>query len=566
MTECIPLSISQSSISTEINNTGTWRFVRPIYQEKTAPCSEACPAGEDIPKIEMLASRGMFKEAWQTILAENPFPAVCGRVCFHFCEGSCNRTEFDSPLAVHCLERFLGDKGIAEKFSIPESAFENNGKRVAIAGSGPAGLSAAWFLSRLGYCCDIFEADSKPGGLLRWGIPAYRLPKRTVKDEIARIIAQGVQIRCKSPISESFLKDAKGHYDAVFIACGYGSSVRMNIPGEDLMRDGLELLHQIRSSDDPACMSGTAAVIGGGNTAIDVARSLLRVGVKPVMVYRRRKEDMPAFAHEVEMALREGIELMELSAPIRIEQQNGQFLLTLQKMKAIPSESGRAQIVPDGNKTEILAVNQVFRAIGAEAKENWLIPPKENTLKLSHCMFTEQELPVIFGGDLSNPIKSVTDAIASGKQAAMALDTFFKNGRHAIEEKLAACRVGSGTALSMEIYLGGTRKYRNPHTVSFEEVVTDYFQPADRVQPQSKNILSFEDIEHTLDSDSALDEAKRCFNCGICNDCDNCRLFCPEIAVFADECREINLKYCKGCGICVTECPRNAMSLEEEAA
>jgi len=564
MTECIPLFISQSSISTEINNTGTWRFVRPVYQEKTAPCSDACPVGEDIPKIEMLASRGMFKEAWQTILTENPFPAVCGRVCFHFCEGSCNRAEFDSPIAVHCLERFLGDQAIAQKFPIPESAFENNGKRVAIAGSGPAGLSAAWFLSRLGYSCDIFEADGKPGGLLRWGIPAYRLPKRTVKDEIARIIAQGVQIRCKSPISESFLKDAEGHYDAVFIACGYTNPIRMKIPGEDMIRDGLELLHQIRSSDEPACMSGTAAVIGGGNTAIDVARSLLRLGVKPVIVYRRRKEDMPAFAHEVEMAIREGIELTELSAPIRIEHQNGQFLLTLQKMKAIPSESGRAQIIPDGNKTEMLAVNQAFRAIGAEAKENWLIPPKENTLKLSHCTFIEQEMPVIFGGDLSNPIKSVTDAIASGKQAAMALDIFFKQGR--IEETLAGCRVGSGTALSMEIYIGGARKYRNLHTVSFEEVVTDYFQPADRVQPQSKNILSFADIEQTLDSDSAIEESKRCFNCGICNDCDNCRLFCPEIAVFADDLRQINLKYCKGCGICVTECPRNAMSLEEEAA
>jgi len=144
------------------------------------------------------------------------------------------------------------------------------------------------------------------------------------------------------------------------------------------------------------------------------------------------------------------------------------------------------------------------------------------------------------------------------------LDIFFKQGR--IEETLAGCRVGSGTALSMEIYLGGARKYRNLHTVSFEEVVTDYFQPADRVQPQSKNVLSFEDIEHTLESDSAIEEAKRCFNCGICNDCDNCRLFCPEIAVFADDLRQINLKYCKGCGICVTECPRNAMSLEEEAA
>ena len=566
LNECIPLFISQSTISTEVNNTGTWRFVRPIYQEKTAPCSQACPAGQDIPRIEMLAKSGMFEQAWQTILLENPLPAVCGRVCFHPCERACNRQDFDEAVAVHCLERFIGDKAIAENYPVPDpseleaSAPRIFDKHIAIAGSGPAGLSAAWFLSRLGYRCTIFEADIKPGGLLRWGIPEYRLPKRVLKAEIARIIAQGVQIQCKTPIDESFLKNATSRFDALFIACGYCRPIRMNIAGEELMQDGLKFLHDIRIQGHDCQLPGnTAAVIGGGNSAIDVARSLMRLGIQATIIYRRRREDMPAFAHEIEMAIREGVKLVELSAPIRIEAKNSGLQMTLQKMKAIPSDQGKAQIVPDGNLSETLSVHQIFRAIGAEPGENWMIPGNAELLKI------ENDLPIVFGGDLVTPTKSVTDAIGSGKQAAMILDTFFRQGRDAIEQKLAFCRIGSGSSLSMEIYLGGKRKDRSPSVVAFKDLVTDYFQPVERTPlPLSRG--EYDEVEQTISSEAAEKESARCFNCGICNECDNCRVFCPEVAVIADEHREINLKYCKGCGICVTECPRNAMSLEEEVA
>jgi Pyruvate/2-oxoacid:ferredoxin oxidoreductase delta subunit len=287
-------------------------------------------------------------------------------------------------------------------------------------------------------------------------------------------------------------------------------------------------------------------------------------------VYRRRREDMPAFGHELEMALKEGVKLMEQVAPIRMKAHSGDIALTLQKMKPDGSGAdGRTRFVPDGKKTVTMKVQQVFTAIGAEPGENWYIPAKrqENILRLSHCTLMEEDMPMVFGGDLTTPVKSVADAIASGKQAAMLLDTLFREGRDAIEKRLSSCQVGNGS-LSMEVYMEGERKNRNPHIVSFDEINADYFRTAERKMPHSLSLdessRSFSEIEQTLPEHSAIEESERCFNCGICNDCDNCGLLCPELSVIPDERRRINLDYCKGCGICVVECPRNAMSLKEE--
>ncbi|OQX28156.1 MAG: hypothetical protein BWK80_01760 [Desulfobacteraceae bacterium IS3] len=580
--EEIPLLIPRSSITTEVNKTGSWRFVSPKYDEKTAPCSVACPAGEDIARIEMLANRRMFREAWETVMMENPLPAVCGRVCFHSCERACNRGQFDQPVAIHHLERFLGDLAISENYQmpVPERISEKSKKRIAIAGSGPAGLSAAYFLARLGYECDIFEAESEPGGVLRRGIPAYRLPEEVLKNEIARIRDMGCRLFCNTPVTQAFLKQAGDRYHALFMGCGYGSSLQMGIPGEQMANDGLAFLAQCRKGKASVCAGGTATVIGGGNTALDVVRSLVRMGSKPVLIYRRRREDMPAFAEEVEAALKEGVKIRELLAPLRMQVHGGDIVLFLQKMKPSGFDSeGRMRVVPDGANTVTLKVQQVFTAIGAEPGEDWYVPPKNDSsfpppsfstgskrLDMSHCTLIRQYLPMIFGGDLTNPVKSVTDAIASGKQAAMALDIFFRDGWNAIEEKLAECRVGNGDSLSFEMYLKGNRKKRNPHIVSFKEINSDYFQPADRVTPPllcpEDCLASFSEPEQTYLQASAVEESGRCFNCGICNDCDNCRLYCPEVSVFIENNRQINMDYCKGCGICVTECPRNAMGLE----
>lgn len=570
--ENISLFISRSNISTEINKTGTWRFVRPKYQEKTAPCSAACPVGEDIARIEMLSNQGQYQDAIETILFENPFPSVCGRVCFHPCETVCNRADFDDPVAIHALERFLGDIAIRDDLTFKLQKLPENGKTVCIVGAGPSGLAAGYFLSQLGYSSDIYEARSEPGGILRWGIPRYRLPHDVVASEIERIKNTGVKIICNTPITQNFLENAKNRYHAFFIGCGHGRSLKMNIPGEDVAVDGLEFLNRLRK-EKVVPSNGSAAVIGGGNTAIDVARSLVRLGTATTLIYRRRTQDMPAFKDEVEMARKEGVRIMELYSPLEINEENGEYVLTLQKMKSsgMETDSGRARVIPDGQITRRFRTRKIIVAIGAEPSAPWQIPSYKNaeTLHLSHCTFTVSERPLMFGGDLTNTIKSVADAVASGKQAAMALDIFFKQGGHAITDRLNSCLVGNGPALTMESYMGGSRWVRNSHIVLQDEINLDYFSRAPRVKPESlainKGISTFDEIETTFTINQAREETRRCFNCGICNACDNCRIFCPEIAVILRGAeRHIDFDYCKGCGICVFECPRSAMNLEEE--
>jgi len=578
MDKQLPLFIPHSSTTTAVNKTGSWRFFHPKYEEKTAPCSAACPVGQDIPRIEMLAARGQLKDAWQTILNENPFPAVCGRVCFHPCEAVCNRANLDDPIAIHHLERFLGDAAIRAEFKADLDIRPFIGRKVAIAGAGPAGLAAAYFLARLGYGCDVFEAAPEPGGLLRWGIPPYRLPRDVLTQEIKRIEKAGVQIHCQHPVTSRMLVDLKKDYDGLFIGCGYARSFMLTIEGEEFAGDGLEFLNRLGHGEKISYF-GTAAIIGGGNTAIDVARSLARLGAAPLIVYRRRIQDMPAFEPEVAMAAEEGVRLMELVTPIRIRETVGGsstappgYELILQKMKVSGKDtSGRARVVPDGDATETIAVQNVFVAIGAVAEDLWQFPDPEKTtdLPFSHCRLFDRRMPLVYGGDLATPVKSVSDAIASGKQAAMALDTWFQHGTDAIAERLAGCRVGAGPALSMEIYLGKERKNRTPHTVSYDEIVSDYFQPAARSVPPTldaeQRLRSFAEIETTLADTAARNEAERCFNCGICAACDYCRLYCPEMAVVVEKTqRSINMDFCKGCGVCATECPRNAMALEEE--
>ena len=574
----LPLFIPHSSISTAVNKTGSWRFFHPKYEEKTAPCSVACPVGQDVPRIEMLASRGQLKDAWQTILNENPFPAICGRVCFHPCESACNRAGMDEPIAIHHLERFLGDAAITGETTADLDIKPSTGKKVAVAGAGPAGLAAAYFLTRLGYGCDVFEAAAKPGGLLRWGIPAYRLPRDILEYEIKRIENAGVRIHCETPVNERLLENLKKDYDGLFVGCGYARSFILNIEGEEFASDGLEFLNRLGVGEKISYF-GTTAIIGGGNTAIDVARSLARLGAAPLIVYRRRILDMPAFEPEVAMAAEEGVRIMELVTPIRIRETAGDssssmpgYELTLQNMKVSKKEiSGRARVIPDGDETQTITVQNIFVAIGAVAEDLWRFPDSEETksVRLSHCRFFDQKRPLIYGGDLSSPIKSVTDAIASGKQAAMAFDTYFMHGMDAIEKRLAGCRVGDGPALSMDVYLKKDRKNRTAHIVAYDEIVTDYFQPATRSVPTTldagQRSRSFSEIVTTLDNNTAREEAARCFNCGICAACDYCRLYCPEMAVMVENARRsINMDYCKGCGVCATECPRNAMALEEE--
>jgi NADPH-dependent glutamate synthase beta subunit-like oxidoreductase len=571
-----PLFMPRTYLSTQGNKTGSWRFARPRYDEKTSPCSAACPAGEDIARIEMLATQGLFKEAWETILLENPFPSVCGRVCFHPCEDLCNRREFDAAVAIHSLERFLADTAIRYGIKPDLEKRTPRKQKIAVVGAGPAGLSAAWFLTLLGYSCRVFEASKEAGGILRWGIPPYRLPLTALRHDINQIEAQGVSILTGKPVTAEILDALKKDFDAVFMGCGHGRGMAMHVPGENLtgVGEGMDFLRQIREGQTPACQ-GVSAVIGGGNTAVDVARSIVRLGGKALLLYRRRRRDMPAFEPEVEMAIEEGVELQELVAPMSVEQEGKEILLTLQEMMIAGEENSRGRIVPDHGKIHQVRVDRVFKAIGAQALEAWHEPDATDRemLKLTHTVL-ESRGPgavLVFGGDLTNATKSVVHAVASGKQAAMALDILFQEGVEAVVPRLEACRVGDGRSLSMEVYLGGERRLRNTHVVRYDEINTDHFQFMPRVtQPRLLNeerARSFEEIDLKISAQLAMKEAERCFNCGICNQCDNCFIYCPDSSVIRDrdhQGRQINYDYCKGCGLCVVECPRNAMSLGEE--
>jgi NADPH-dependent glutamate synthase beta subunit-like oxidoreductase/Pyruvate/2-oxoacid:ferredoxin oxidoreductase delta subunit len=573
----VPLFISKSYLNTESNKTGTWRFLRPRYQEKTAPCSVACPAGEDISRIQLLTTQGLFKEALETILLENPFPAVCGRICHHPCEKVCNRRDFDDAIAVHTIERFLAEAAVREKMKPGIERLPARKEKIAVVGAGPGGLAAAYFLARLGYHCEVHEAMPEPGGAVGWGIPAYRLAVAAIQEEIARIAELGVAIHCGRELSEAFLTQAKESYDAVFVSSGQSPGGRLHIPGEDPagVEDGLAFLQRVKKGENPV-LRGTVAVIGGDNAAVDVARCAVRLGAKAVIVYRRRRQDMPAFENEIRMALEEGVEILELRTPARVEVKDGEWLLTLQLMKMTDGDAeGGLHSTPEPGTAETVRVSRIFKTVSQERDESWMPTPESHqellSLPNSRMFRTIQGLPVVFGGDLATPVKSVSHAVASGKEAALALDVLFREGFDAILPRLQSCMVGDGQSLSAEVYMGGARSQRSPHVVRYQEINIDYFQFTPRIaQPRllkEERVRSFAEIDLRISASLAMQESERCFNCGLCNQCDNCRLFCPDLAVMRDQSprgRSINYDYCKGCGICVVECPRNAMLLEEE--
>ena len=570
----ISLFISMSSTTSRINKTGSWRFARPRYQDKTAPCSAACPAGVDIPRIECAVAQGQVEEAWDTYMIENPFPSVCGRVCFHTCESACNRSRLDQPVSINRLDRFVGDGALGRDWRTSFKSHPPNGYKVAIVGGGPAGLSAAYFLSRLGFRCEIFEKKKELGGVLHWGIPAYRLPKEILQQEIQRITDMGVKIHCGNPVNVEDLNHLKTAYDAVFLSLGLGRSLSMDIPGCQYMSDGPALLEAIQNGERPA-VRGEVAVIGGGNTAVDVTRSLIRLGAQPVILYRRRRQDMPAFEHEIDVAEAEGARIVELVSPLAIEPSGGGFNIQLGAMKTAEIDSdGRTSVVQDGDRTTTMTFSSVFAGIGADVSEAWHRPDGDDSsswMHLSHCSLKFKGTPIVYGGDPVMPVKSVTDAIASGKQAAIALHAFFDDGMNAVSTALDRSRVGTGPALSIERYLGGERRLRDDHVVAAQEINTDYFEETERESvsqlPVDQARGTFCEIESTMSTEKATKEAGRCYQCGLCNDCDNCRIFCSEVSIeMLNGKRTIDLDYCKGCGVCVTECPRSAMIIEEERA
>ena len=561
--------------STLYNKTGSWRYLRPIYEDKTAPCAEACPAGEDIQKYMSLVTDGQFDKAWETLVEENPFPAICGRVCYHPCELGCNRKEFDEPLAINAIERFIGDHGLEfslDRFKIAEDRKE----RIAIVGSGPAGLTCAYHLRRLGFQVVVLESNEKAGGVLQFGIPEYRLPKDILNKEISRLGEFGIEIKTGVRVGQDLSWKGLLDYDAVFLATGVHKSRALRVPGENLegVLSGLDFLSQVNRGQKVE-LGKRVAVIGGGNTAMDAVRSALRLESKSAIYYRRTRAEMPAILDEIEEAEREGIPMEFLVAPVEVLGKKGKVTgMILQKMElGEPDESGRRRPVPIPGSEFTVKVDNVIAAIGEQGDFKFIPEELVDHGVVKSDLFGQTPISKVFaGGDIIEQPHTVVHAIGSGKRAAMNIHAFLTHGN--LKPLVSKFRVGHKGGHSFLRYRDGKEgdPVNNEIVVDFDQINTTYFSRIDRFEiPElavGDRILTFDEVKATFDRQAVVDEANRCFHCGVCDMCDNCLIFCPDVAIKRREDQyryEIDYDYCKGCGICAMECPRNAITLVAEA-
>jgi 2-oxoacid:acceptor oxidoreductase delta subunit (pyruvate/2-ketoisovalerate family) len=557
------------------NKTGSWRYLRPRFENKIPPCQEGCPAGQNIEGAMVLIGKGKVLEAWELFKEENPFPGVCGRVCFHPCESSCNRGDFDEAVSINALERFLADASSRQGRRLSRTLEKREGK-VAIVGSGPAGLTCAYHLARMGYEATVFDALPVLGGMLRVGIPEYRLPKKVLEEEIDQILELGVKAEVNVRLGEEFLLSDLKEYRAIFLAMGNHRSKRLGIPGEDAqgVMSGLEFLKNVNLGRE-VVLGKRVAVIGGGNTAFDAARLALRLGAKPFILYRRTREEMPAFLSEILEAEEEGIEISYLVSPVCLIAENGRIsrLECVKNRLGPPDEDGRRRPVEIKGSNFMLQVDQVISAIGEEADFSALpktVKTQENAVLTDERGATEHK-GVFAGGDIIHQPRTVVHAIGSGKRAAIFIDCLLKKRKW--EDLFEALRIGERGSLSMRRYLQeeSLRLPLSLKTVSLKDLNLDYFDYKKRSKmPKaqiSKRLGSFAEVNLGFSEETAVAEANRCFNCGVCNLCDNCYIFCPDVAILKqgeEEPNVIDYDHCKGCGICVEECPRDALVMEEE--
>jgi NADPH-dependent glutamate synthase beta subunit-like oxidoreductase len=536
-----PFAITLEVGSSLANKTGSWREERPLYVHRLPPCNHACPAGENIQRWLYHAESGDYEGAWRELVQDNPLPAVVGRVCYHPCETSCNRAQLDDTVGIHGVERFLGDEAIRRGWRL-EGESERSGKRVLVVGAGPSGLSAAYQLTRRGHDVTISEAGPMAGGMMRFGIPQYRLPREVLDAEVQRIIDLGVTLQLNVKVTNILQAMREGSFDAAFLAVGAHIGKRAYIPAGEAAHilDAVTLLHSMEGEERP--MLGRRVVVyGGGNTAMDAARTAKRLGAsEAIVVYRRTRDRMPAHDFELEEALEEGVMMKWLSTIKRADEGK----LVLEKMEL--DDTGFPQ--PTGELEELQADSLVL-ALGQEADLSLLhgvpgLQIEDGVVQVDERMMTGHA-GIFAGGDMVPAERTVTVGISHGKQAARNIDAWLRDSEFVHPPQ--------------------------PELASFQTLNTWYYSDAPKtVAPRLDSVRrqsSFDEVTQGLDETNALFEARRCLSCGNCFGCDNCYGVCPDNAVLkVDEADgyAFDLDYCKGCGICVTECPCGAIEMIPE--
>ena len=517
--------------------------MRPLYVNRMPPCNHACPAGENVQAWLAEAQAGQYRTAWQILVKDNPFPSVHGRVCYHPCEDACNRGEIDGSVSVHAVERFLGDLALAAGWEL-EPVRPPSGKKVLIVGAGPSGLSAAYHLARLGHSVTIHDACPTAGGMMHFGIPKYRLPREVLDAEIRRIEALGVTIVLNHVVENLLDEQRAGAFDAVFVAVGAHVSKRQSIPARDAGRiyDALEFLRNVEWGAEPPKIGRRVAVYGGGNTAMDAARTARRLGAEPVIIYRRTREQMPAHAFEADEAVEEGVEIRWLRTIAGIE--GTTFTVEVMRLdeKGFPQPTG---------EFETLEADTLVLALGQDSDTGFLRGApglefkKDGTVVVGDDMMTGR--PGVFaGGDMVPGDRSVTTAVGHGKKAARHIDRWL--GQPGQE------RPGDRPEL---VTAGMLHHWYHSATAPTRQAIL----------PLPARIATFSEVVHGLDAEGVANEAHRCLSCGNCFECDGCFGACPEGAITKlgpGRRYEFDLSICTGCAICFDQCPCAAITMIPE--